>query len=139
MKQLSKSKRRIWVCVNLLSVVAIIAFYYTGLLYKKPIVFIVGSGISAIVLLFTFIKVYARTGLWKMVHSGKQELDERQIQVVLSALRYSYGVFAVSVLILIYGFTLFIKEPVHMLVAGGFLYFAHILPASIIGFREEQI
>ncbi len=139
MNQLSKTKRQIWISMNFLSLVAIIVFYYASKYFAEPLVFLVGGAISAIVLIISFIKVYAQTGLWKMVHSGKHNLDERQMEVVMNALRYSYVIFAISVLILIYGFTLFVKGPIHVLVAGGFLYFAHILPAAIIGFRENEI
>ncbi|HKL32487.1 MAG TPA: hypothetical protein VJ919_08140 [Tangfeifania sp.] len=73
-----------------------------------------------------------------MVHSNK-DLDERQNQVLLGALKNSYSVFTISVLLLVYGFALFDKQPIDVLLAACLLYVAHILPAAIIGWKEKAV
>lgn len=87
----------------------------------------------------SFYHVFMKTGLWKFVHLNKSNLDERQTQVVLNALKYSYSIFVVSVLAVIYLFTLLVKEPLSVLLAACLLYFAHTLPAAILGWTENYI
>jgi len=104
----------------------------------SAILFYAGGSLSVIAAIMTFIKAFIHTGLWKMVHSNK-DLDERQNQVLLGALKNSYSVFTISVLLLVYGFALFDKQPIDVLLAACLLYVAHILPAAIIGWKEKAV
>jgi len=137
--ELSKPVRKAWITVNILSILVIVFFFYLGKIQEKPIVFFIGAGFTVIVTIFSFIKVFVKTGLWKMVHSGNTELDEREMQVVLKALKYSYSVFVIFILLLIYGFALFNREPINIILAACLLYIAHILPAIIIGWTEKAV
>ena len=138
-QQLSKQSRRVWIIINYVSVALIVFFYYYGKFNYNPIVFFIGGGISLLVAGTTFYKVFLRTQLWKLVHLSKSKLDERQMQVVLNALRYSYSTVVIIALILIYGFAIVGKEPVNILVAGCLLYLAHTFPATFIGWTEEFV
>jgi len=74
-----------------------------------------------------------------MVHTSSKSLDEREMQVVLSAVRYAYGIFAIICLILIYAFAVAEKQAIDVLLAGALLYLAHTLPAAIIGWKEKYL
>jgi hypothetical protein len=138
-QQLSKQSRRVWIIVNYISVALIVFFFYFGRFFEKPIVFFVGGGLSLFIAGATFYKTFVTTQLWRIVHSAKNSLDERQMQVVLNALRYSYSAFAIFVLLLIYAFALMDKEPINVLVAVCILYLAHTLPAAVVGWSEKVI
>jgi hypothetical protein len=137
--QLSKPLRRIWITVNILSILVIVFFFYLGKIQEKPFVFFLGAGFTVVATIFSFIKVFIKTGLWKMVHSGNANLDEREMLVVLKALKYSYSAFVIFILLLIYGFALLNREPINIILAGCLLYIAHILPAVIIGWTEKAV
>ena len=137
-QQLSKQSRRVWIMFNYISVALIVLFFYIGKT-NKPIVFFIGGGISLLIAGATFYKVFIKTQLWKIVHLSKSKLDERQMQIVLNALRYSYSAFVIITLLLIYGFAIVGKEPVNVLVAGCLLYLAHTFPAAFIGWTEEFV
>ncbi len=137
-KQLSKSSRRIWISSNFFSLFILLFFFYLGRSLDSAILFYAGGSLSVIAAIMTFIKAFIHTGLWKMVHSNK-DLDERQNQVLLGALKNSYSVFTISVLLLVYGFALFDKQPIDVLLAACLLYVAHILPAAIIGWKEKAV
>ena len=137
--QLSKQSRRVWIIINYFSVALIVFFFYFGRFLEKPIVFFIGGGLSLLIAGVTFHKVFIKTHLWKLVHTSKSKLDERQMLVVLNALRYSYSAFAIVILLLIYGFAIIDKEPVNVLVAACILYLAHTLPAAIVGWTEKVV
>ena len=137
--QLSQQSRRVWIIINYISVALIVFFFYFGRFLEQPVVFFTGGGLSLLIAGATFYKTFVRTQLWKIVHSAKNSLDERQMQVVLNALRYSYSVFVILTLLLIYGFALVDKEPINVLVAACILYLAHTLPAAVVGWTEKVI
>ena len=138
-KQLSKQSRRVWIIINYISVTLIVLFFYFSRFFNESIVFFIGGGISLFIAGVTFYKVFIKTHLWKLVHISKSKLDERQMLVVLNALRYSYSAFAIVILLLIYGFALMDKEPINVLVAACIIYFAHTLPAAVVGWTEKIV
>lgn len=138
-QQLSKQSRRVWIIVNYISIALIVFFFYFSRSLEKPIVFFIGGGLAIIIAGLTFYKTFVRTQLWKIVHSAKNSLDERQMQVVLNALRYSYSIFVIVTLLLIYGFALADKEPINVLVAACIIYLAHTLPAAVVGWTEKIV
>jgi hypothetical protein len=85
----------------------------------------------------SFINAFIKSKLWKFVHSSDTDLDEREILVVLTSLKYAYSVFTILCLIIIYGFALAAQGPIDVLTAGALLYLAHTLPASIIGWQGQ--
>ncbi|NQU86617.1 MAG: hypothetical protein HQ541_12725 [Mariniphaga sp.] len=137
-KQLSKSARQTWITINFVSILLIVFFFYLGRSLEKPPVFFIGGTLAAVLTIISFIKVFIQTGLWKMVHKTNT-LDERQMQVLLNALKYSYSVFVIFSLLIIYGFAVVNKEPINVLIAACLLYLAHILPAAIVGWKEKVV
>lgn len=91
------------------------------------------AAFAATILLVVF--VYHRGGIWGFVHRKFEDYDEREAVVAMDALRYGYGIFAVLVLscFFIYAIFEFRVDVVH---AAAFLVLAHIIPASIIAWKE---
>jgi len=136
---MDKKHRQIWIVINFLMLMLVIFIYYTGKNINWPVWLLIAGGIVAVLLFISFIKAYVKTGLWKFSHSKDTSLDERQLQVILNALKYSYGGFTVITLLIIYGFALAEKGPIDVVIAACLLYLAHILPAAIVGWKEKII
>ncbi len=136
---MDRKHRQIWIVINFVMLMLVIFIYYTGKNINWPVWLLITGGIVAILFVISFIKAYIKTGLWKFSHSKDTSLDERQLQVVLNALKYSYGGFTVITLLIIYGFALAEKGPIDVIIAACLLYLAHILPAAIVGWKEKII
>lgn len=135
--QNQKKQHRIWIIFNYLSLIAVLAFFYTGKHFQWPIFYIVLEIGSLLILLITFLRIFIKTKLWRMVHTSYKNLDEREVQVVLTSLKYSYSIFTIICLIIIYAFAITEFHPIDVLLAGGLLYLAHTLPAAIVGWNEK--
>jgi hypothetical protein len=140
MKQkISRNQNRVWVVVNYLTLLLLVALFYIGKHFHWPIIVLLCEiGVFAILLL-SFHRVFLKTKLWKMVHSSDTELDEREMQVVLKSLKHSYSIFTIICLVIIYGFAVAEGGPIDVLIAGALLYMAHTLPAAIVGWNEKII
>lgn len=133
-----RKQNKIWISINYLSLITGILLFYIVKTYNLPLTILwFEIGIIA-VLLVSFYKAFITTKFWKMVHTSSKNLDEREMQVVLNALRYAYGIFAIICLIIIYAFAIAENQPIDVVLAGGLLYFAHILPVGIVGWNEKN-
>ena len=138
-QQLSKTKRRIGISLNFMSMTLAIVVYEwfkSGTLSGFTLLIL---AILLTIVLWSFIVVYGRTGLWTKTHLDSKHLDERELQVHSNALRLSYSLFVIITLLVVYGYALSEREPIDVVIAGGLLYMAHILPASVIGWTEQEI
>ncbi|MFC1730730.1 hypothetical protein ACFL6I_10395 [candidate division KSB1 bacterium] len=139
-QEISKRKRRIGIIVNYLSLIFIIILIQAGKPYGLDTALLLTGALGALIVgLISFISVYWKTRLWRLVHTSFKELDERQIHVVYNSIRYSYGIFCILCLIIIYFNAIVEKTNIDISTAGGFLYLAHILPASIIAWTEKEV
>jgi len=137
--QNSRKQNRVWITINYLSlIVGMLLFYTVKFLHWPLSCLFFEIGIFAIFLISLF-KAFIITGYWKMVHTSSKNLDEREVHVVLNALRHAYGIFAITCLIIIYAFAIAEYQPIDVLLAGGLLYLAHTLPAAIVGWNEKKI
>jgi hypothetical protein len=135
----SISENRIWVIVNYASLVAALVFFYTGRYYQWSVTFISLTSVFATLFVISFIQAFIKTRFWKMVHTSYNNLDEREKQVVLNSLRYSYSIFAILCIVIMYVFAVVNIRPFDVLLAATMLYLAHTLPGAIVGWREKPI
>ncbi|UCG52835.1 MAG: hypothetical protein JSW58_04580 [Candidatus Latescibacterota bacterium] len=138
----SIAKRRVGVVVNYASLTLFLLLYYIGFIGHWSAVLTIGVLIFLAVATVSFIFVHIKTGLWRLAHSSREKLDERQIQVTHEALRYSYSVFAV-ICLLIMLFNAVTGYRGHYLFDAvlpmSLLYFAHSLPSSVIAWTEREV
>lgn len=135
----SRNQNRAWILLNYLSLAGGMSLFYTVKIYHWPLSFLWLEIVILVVLLFSLFKAFIITKFWKMVHASSKDLDERETQVVLNAVRYAYAIFAIICLIIIYAFAITEKQPIDVLLAGGLLYLAHTLPAAIVGWKEKYL
>jgi len=139
----SRPRRRSWVFVNYCSLLLLLIFWNVLPRLDVGDLFRLLSLVLFIPLIaISFVIVEVRTGLWMLVHRKPDDLDERELQNVLVALRYAYGIFAVICLVVI--FTQAVVLPmeivfVDVLLAASLLYFAHSLPASILAWTMREV
>ncbi len=142
---ISQSKRKLWVLVNYGALILLLVMFYLGARSGfNPTLWAVG-GFAVILLVLSFVKVYARTRLWRFVHTNASKLDEREMGVTYESLRVSYGAFAVVCLAIF-----LVSELARERFLGGFevslmpiivalIYLAHTLPASVVAWTEREI
>ena len=139
-REMSRSERRAGVVVNYFSVTAIAFLVHVGAVYGWDVRLRLAGIFAALGLgIATFIRVYWRTRLWQLVHSSFVKLDERQVQVVYESLRYSYMIFTILCLVVVYINSVVERGHVPILVAAGILYLAHTLPAAVLAWKEKEI
>jgi hypothetical protein len=139
-RQISKTDRRMAVIVNYVCVAAIGFVVHMGNMMAWSLtVRLVGIVACLVVGLFTFIRVYWRTGLWKLAHASYQKLDERQVKVMYDSLSHSYGVFTIVCLVIVYLNAVIERGPVPIVIAGSILYLAHTLPAAVVAWTEKEV
>ena len=62
---------------------------------------LIAAMLSIAVTAFTFVKVHVKTGLWTLVHSKIDKLDEREIYLTHESLRSAYSIFTVILLLIL--------------------------------------
>ncbi len=142
---ISQSKRKMWVTVNYVALVALLVLFYAVEWTGPTLPVIVGGATALLVIVISFVKVYAQTRLWRFVHTKADKLDEREMLMTYESLRRSYGFFAVICLVVFLFAELIGKEygggyePPMMPIIAALIYLAHILPASVIAWTEREI
>jgi hypothetical protein len=81
------------------------------------------------------------TGLWRLVHAGEDEIDEREMQLTLGSLKYAYAIFAITVLmglllLAVFGYG---SQPFRLTLFWAMVYLAHTLPSSIIAWSQPKV
>jgi len=132
-----KKWNRYWILLHYFSLIAFIVFFYIGkYLYWSACTVIFEIGFL-LILVISFFRAFIRTKFWKMVHTSTKNLDEREMFAVLKSLRYSYSIFTITSLIIIFIFALIGYHRIDVLLAGALLLLAHTLPAAVVGWNEE--
>jgi len=128
-----------WIIICYFSLIIMLSLFYTGKLLDWPLSVLVMEIITIVILILSFLNAFIKNNLWRMVHAADKYLDERELQIVLRALRFSYSIFTITTLVIIYGFAIAKKGPIDVLLAGALVLFAHTLPAAVIGWRERVV
>jgi len=134
-----RSNRRIGIITNYFCLLVIVILFFIGKSTTWNIVIVGGLIIFLAGLWMSFRITYLKTGFWKMGHTKFENLDEREIQVVHNALKFSYSVFAIITLGCMYYFVIFEGKQINVILVTALLYLAHVLPASIIAWSEREV
>ena len=132
-----RKQNRSWIILHYFSLISVLVFFYTGKYLHWPIFTVIFTIVSLLILIVSFFKVFIKTKFWKMVHTSNENLDEREMLVVLNGLKSSYSIFTITCLIIIYSFALTGYHQIDVLLAGALLLLAHTLPAAIVGWKEN--
>lgn len=135
MKIESKKSYKTGIIVNYLFLVLFVALFYLFNHLGWKVWMVIAELLTLGVLVLTFYTSHIKTGLWRLVHASEDTLDEREMVVVLYALRNSYSVFTITSLIFI-GIFVAMEIPVSAFGFVSLIYLAHTLPSVIIGWQE---
>ncbi|MDP8239479.1 MAG: hypothetical protein P9X24_10350 [Candidatus Hatepunaea meridiana] len=140
-KKISKTKRRLGVIVNYLSLIIVVILFYIVKHEGWHNLMITGMFAALLLTVITFITVHLKTGLWKFVHTKIEQLDEREIQVTHESLRYSYSILSVILLVIIFIMSLAAtgNDVLGPVLPTSLIYLAHTLPSSVIAWTENEI
>ena len=132
----TKLKLRTGILLNLLALAFLVLSWTGNPVNKTRIGLIITGAFALVVLLYTYYFTYWQTGLWKFTHTTGNKLDEREYYLNNQALRFSYSIFTVVVLIYLL-YSVLSKKVLHIIPVAGLIYFAHILPAVYLGWRRK--
>jgi len=135
----SVKSRQIGLIINYISIVLILVIFYLSKNGNIPKIYLFLEIIPITIAIYSFIKVFGKTGIWNITHHNEKKLDERELKVVYKATSNAYGIFTIVTLIIIYAYALIKIGPIDVMLAAALLYFAHTLPAAIITCREKQV
>ncbi|MEA1898722.1 MAG: hypothetical protein U9N53_13765 [Bacteroidota bacterium] len=137
-KSTSANWVKLLIIFNAVSIFAIVVLFEL-LKFAENRIWLAGLEILLVIaVLVTFYKAYWQTGLWSLSHKKTEKLDEREMQLISDSLKVSYSVFTIVTLLIIYAVAVIEKGPIDVVIAAGLLYFAHILPSAILGWRGEM-
>jgi hypothetical protein len=137
----SMSQRRLVVAINyaflLFSLLIGVAGYSSGWTAATRVCF----WISVLIVLVTFYPLHIRTGLWQLVHTRVDRMDEREIQQTLESLRRAYVVFSIFTLLVILVSAIFSisGQTLQLVIFWVLLYLAHTLPSSILAWTLTRV
>jgi len=132
-----QQKRRLAVILNYIGILAMLVLFYLIKLQVIETIYLVLEIIPIILIVLTFRTAFIKSSIWKITHSSSKKLDEREIHEVLHATNISYSLFAIVTLVIIYIFILSGLGQIDAVLAISLLYFAHILPASVIAWNKK--
>jgi len=149
-RNLSKSKRRIWVVWNYAGVIVFIVLVLLGEYTRWVAALSVAAALSFVFIVVSFAFLYIRTGLWKLTHAKTENLDEREIQITHQSIRQSYKIFSLSSLVILFFIFLSVRYSFFTLTPQGhysfglmilmFLnYLVNTLPAAVIAWTEQEV
>lgn len=102
----------------------------------------VWTGLPALIFIIywmiSFYRIYWKTKWWKYVYQSTDKYDERELKSVGEAMRKAYSAFAITlgIILLIYSV---LEWSLNGLFVAFILYFAHVLPASILKWQGYKI
>lgn len=130
----SLSQRRLGVAVNYAVLLLSLVLGIAGIEFGWTTALRVGFWLSILLAVATFFPLHIRTGLWRLVHTKVEALDEREIQQTLESLRRAYVVFSIAALIIMLALVIlnFSNQILLLVVFWFLLYLAHTLPSSIL-------
>jgi hypothetical protein len=128
---------KFWIVLTFLSLFGTV----TGFEYCQAHSWTLLSKVAEFALLALFIlsfyMSFIRSGLWEFTHRPLNKLDERELAVVNRSLRYGYSIFTVLVLCLLLLIAMLNLE-ISIVLAVSLILFAHLVPASVIGFSGKS-
>ena len=139
-KTISRTQRRAGVFLNYFGLTGILVFSFLGHRENWNYINVTAVLLALVIVIITLLRYHIATGLWKLTHSGYENLDERQIQVTHQALSTSYSIFTIICLFIFLGLAVLQSPNINLIITFlVLLYLAHTLPASIIAWRETEV
>lgn len=134
----TRLNRRLGVVLTISSLIIFMMLFEYGKFANWTAYSIILEVFLVVVFIVSFIYTFIKTGLWSFIHQPLWKFDEREMELTGRSLRYAYSVFSVLVLLVLMYFSL-TETSISMLLVAVFIFFAHLLPASIIAWMEKDI
>ena len=134
-----KNINRSAVVINYISLILILVIFYAVQWLGLNKLFIIIEILPLIAIIISFNFAFSKSGLWKLVHRSQKKMDEKELQIVYKAIKFSYSIFVIISLVLILLFAVAEGRPIDTLLAASLIYLAHTLPAAVITFSGEEI
>ncbi|MCD4745600.1 MAG: hypothetical protein K8R58_04820 [Bacteroidales bacterium] len=134
----SLKKRRLGVVLNYIGLILLMITYEYAETTAWDTLLVSLEIIAILIILISFSFTYWKTSLWQFIHKPFKELDERELQLTGNSLRYAYAIFTTIALTIFLLYSLF-ERNFNIVLTVSLIYFAHILPASILAWIEKEV
>ncbi|NOY21917.1 MAG: hypothetical protein GXO70_00190 [Acidobacteria bacterium] len=144
MQTISSRKALVIINYSLLIIMNGCFYLVSGQPERNHVVDAVGLATLCIVFI-TFFPLHRQTGLWKLTHASMDTLDERELQITHTALRYAYAWFTIICLVIVLAHAILFRlvgNPgfaITVPLAGSLIYLAHTLPGAILAWTEQEV
>jgi uncharacterized protein YqhQ len=137
----SQTGRRAGVLINYACLALIAVLFYIGKYHGWSVPVYAGMVTALVVIVIGFARLYLRSDLWRLDHAKSEKLDEREIQLTLTSMKYAYGIFAIVSLLVVLALALLVNSHDSMLIVvfAVLLYLAHTLPSAVIAWTEKRL
>lgn len=137
-RKMTVSQKRLWIVINYSSIVLMLVMFYSPDIMSKNKLLLFLFLIPVASLSISFKTVFWNTGLWKISHDVKTPSEIDHLKRFYIVTRISYIVFTLLIITLLFVFSITGKK-VDALLSACLLYFAHILPASIMAWGNRRL
>jgi len=131
-----KTASRVWIVLSLLSLAGLAFTFEYANTSGWTTSFTIIEITLIVILLISLTMGFGRTGLWAFSHRSLKTMDEREVMVTSHSLRIAYSVFSIIVLCALLCLSL-TERPISIVSVASFILFAHLLPASIVGWSKK--
>ncbi len=133
----TNKNRRVGVIITILSLCAMVIIFEFCKINRNVTLFIATEILALIIFSVSFALTFIKTGLWRFTHKSLKKLDEREIALTSKSLRIAYAIFTVVILFLLLSLAIF-NAKIDVVLVAALILLAHILPASVIAWTENE-
>ena len=123
--------------LNLSSLIVIVLFFELVKLNNWNPQLLIYEAIPFLILLISYIQSFAKSGVWKFIHTSFNKLDENEKSLRLNATRISYSLFTIFILAVLIIYHL-LDLKLNMILISSFIYLAHIMPAYVLNWSGNN-
>ena len=138
MKTTNFCLRRTALVLHYLAVGYILVLNMMPQLIKWDSYFLLSEFFALSIIIWGFIAMYAKTGIWRYTHLAVKRLSDGEKQEMNSVIRKTYTILAILIVVLLFVLAI-LKLEITAVVAVIFLYLAHILPGSILAWNNMNV
>ena len=130
--------RKTGVILHYLSIGYILVLNLLPELIKSSPYFLFSELFALSIIIWGFLVIYLKTGIWRYTHLSLKKLSEEEKQEMNSVIRKAYTIISIVIVLMLFAVSIFELEMI-VVVPVTLLYLAHILPASIVAWNKIQI
>lgn len=135
-KSTSKKFNRFGLMVNYICLVLIVLIIMLNRIHQWHYAIIPLGIISVGLFTWSFVKIFWMSGAWKYTHLAKRKPGKPDLPGFIAVYRLSYQIYTIAIGLVLLAVSLS-DIALHIMVVAALIYYAHILPATILLWKRE--